>query len=81
VVTPRPVMDLIFAEKYNWTPQQIDEIPGERMEEMMLVLNMRLNIDAEVSARKGYEKSVAEKNGPPVIGENMQGGVKRYHEL
>jgi hypothetical protein len=73
-------MDLIFAEKYNWTPQQIDEIPSCRMEEMMMVLNMRLNIDEEVKSRGKYQKG-GKKDGPPVIGEGMSGGVKYHQEL
>ena len=71
VAAPKPVIDLILAEKYGWLPQEIDAIPKRRMEEMMLVLNARLNINAEVSDR---QERGGEKTGPPVIG---QGGIRK----
>jgi len=75
VATPKPIVYMIFAEKYNWTPQQVNNIPAEAMSQMMLVLNMRLNVDQEITARKEHE--VVNENKPgkkvPVLG---QGYVK-----
>ena len=55
VAAPKPVIDLMLAEKYGWTPQEIDSIPELFMEQMMLVLNARLNVDAEMKMRSDHK--------------------------
>ena len=52
MAAPKPIIDLMLAEKYGWTPQEIDDIPQKWMETMMLTLNARLNINAELEMRK-----------------------------
>lgn len=45
----------MLAEKYGWTPQEIDAIPELFMEQMMLVLNARLNVDSEIKMRQEHQ--------------------------
>ena len=61
-------MDMMLMEKYGWTPQQIDEIPKFKMDEMMTVLNTRIATEQEVEARP---KS-GEKDGVPLIGQQTK---------
>ena len=61
MAAPKPIIDLMLAEKYGWTPQEIDDIPHKWMEEMMLTLNARLNINAELEMRRDK------------LGENIKG--------
>jgi len=41
----------MLMEKYCWTPMEIDQIPKEKMDEIMLLLNAKINVDAEVKFR------------------------------
>ena len=72
VAAPKPVIDLLLAEKYGWLPQEIDEIPKRSMEEMMLVLNARLETNEEVKMRQEIEKKVDKgKLKGPAIGSGV----------
>lgn len=52
VAAPNIVIDLMLAEKYGWTPQEIHDIPRKWMEEMMLTLNSRINVNSEIEMRR-----------------------------
>ena len=72
VATPKPIIDLILAEKYGWTPQEIDDIPEKWMAEMMMVLNGRINANAEIEMInkhfKGNENGGNNTGGHPTLG-------------
>lgn len=59
----------MLMEKYHWTPMEIDQIPKEKMDEIMLLLNSKLNVDAEVKFRvenKGAKNSnFNDRSDPP----------------
>jgi hypothetical protein len=67
VAAPKPIIDLMLAEKYGWTFQEIDDIPKVRMDEMMLVLNARLETTAEVEAKKGQTGQPSLKNATSIV--------------
>lgn len=66
----------MLMEKYHWTPQQIDEISKEKMEELMLLLNARLNIDAEVKWRVENKKDFTPENA-----KTIGGGIRKKVQL
>ena len=41
VQAPLEVVELSLMEKFSWTPQEIDEIPYKKIQEMFLILNQR----------------------------------------
>ena len=41
VATPPEVVELSLMEKFNWTPNVIDEIPYKKIQELFLILNQR----------------------------------------
>lgn len=73
MAAPKPIIDLMLYEKYGWTPQEVDDIPKVKMDEMMLVLNMRLNVDAEVKFRNDAKaKTERGKSKIPTIGDGRR---------
>jgi len=46
-------------EKYHWTPQEIQEIPQIKMDEMMIVLNQRIETEAEVKMRSDLDEKAS----------------------
>jgi len=41
VATPPEIVELSLMEKFNWTPNVIDEIPYKKIQELFLILNQR----------------------------------------
>ena len=41
VSTPPEIVELSLMEKFNWTPNVIDEIPYKKIQELFLILNQR----------------------------------------
>lgn len=41
VEAPPEVVELSLMEKFNWTPQQISEIPYNKIQELFIILNQR----------------------------------------
>ena len=68
---------MMFAEKYGWTPQEIAAIPKKTMEEWMMALNMKLNVNKEIEMRNKYNMEDPQA-GAPVIG---NGGIRYKKEL
>ena len=54
VAAPKVVIDLMLAEKYGWTPQEIDAIPERWMTESMIILNAKLGVKGELDMRKEH---------------------------
>lgn len=73
---PKIVIDDMLMEKYHWTPQQIDDIPKEKMDEIMLLMNARLNINAEVEW-KNQNKIIGDpKMAPKTLGSSLRPRVR-----
>ena len=49
MATPKIIIDLMLYEKYGWTPQQVDEIPKMKMEEIMLALNQKMESQSGIT--------------------------------
>lgn len=62
---PYEVLELILMEKFGWTPMQIDEIPFKRMKQIMDVMNIRAQVQANhaqsAAALEGADKRVVEE--------------------
>jgi len=41
VATPPEIVELSLMEKFNWTPNVIDEIPYKKIQELFLIMNQR----------------------------------------
>ena len=69
---PKIVIDEMLREKYHWTPQQIDDIPKEKMDEIMLLMNARLNVSAEIEWKSKNKILADRKNEPKVLGASLR---------
>lgn len=72
-------MDMMLMEKYGWTPQQIDEIPKTKMEEIMMVLNMKMNVIEEIKWKNQEKPKTDPSSQPPTVG--GKGGIKYKNSL
>jgi len=79
VAAPKIVIDMMLMEKYGWTPQQVDEIPKTKMEEIMMVLNMKMNVVEEVKWKSEQKSKIDPTSQPPTIG--GKGGIKYKQPL
>jgi len=70
VNTPRQILEIAFFEKYGWTPEEVDNIPKFKMDEMMLVMNQKLNVEEEVKIRTKLNKKVDKTKQAKTIGSN-----------
>ena len=66
MAAPKAVIDQMLAEKYGWTPQEIDDVPQRWMDEMMIVLNVRMSTNTEIQERRAG--SPGGPPTPPTIG-------------
>lgn len=55
VPAPPEVVELSLMEKFGWTPQQIDEIPYVKIQEMFLVMNQREQTHQSVQEKQAFE--------------------------
>jgi hypothetical protein len=52
VAAPTEVVELSLMEKFFWTPQEIDEIPYKKIQEMFLIMNQRESTQEQAQRRK-----------------------------
>jgi hypothetical protein len=51
-------------EKFNWTPQQIAEIPSRKIREMFAIMNQRRVTTEQIEEQKQKRKELTERGGP-----------------
>jgi len=61
VEMPYPVLELLFMEKFSWTPVQIAEIPEKKLREILTVMDQRHKaIEQAAKMKEAAEKMKAE---------------------
>ena len=65
---------MMLYEKYGWTPEEVDSIPKTKMEEIMMVFNMKLNVSEEIKWKNQDKTIVDPTSAPMTIG--GRGGIK-----
>ena len=78
MAAPKIVVDMMLMDKFGWTPQQIDEIPKTKMEEIMMLFNMKLNVVEEVEWRSKNAIKNPTQSAPTIGG---RGGIKYKKSL
>jgi len=46
---PIEILELSLMERFNWTPNQIDEIPEHKLRKILTVMNMRHEISEQIA--------------------------------
>ena len=54
VEAPPEVVELSLMEKFNWTPQQISEIPYAKIQELFIILNQRDKTQSDSNNTKQF---------------------------
>lgn len=69
-------------EKFNWTPQQIAEIPQRKIREMFAIMNQRRVTVEQIEEQKKIRKELVDKGGPGGLRMmNKDGTLERVQEL
>jgi hypothetical protein len=72
---PDEVLELLFMEKFGWTPNQIDAISHVKMQQIFTVMNARAQVEAAAEAM-GENMADADP-GKKVIGSSTKKKVRR----
>lgn len=82
VATPKIIIDMMLMEKYHWTPKEINDIPKDYMDMMMMAINQKLSTEAGVNKIRELENEsgIGVKNKTKLIGSG-NGGIKQKRKV